>query len=345
MLAETVFRSEDVDAADRFDLWRDLMSDTHAPMDLTTEHAVDFTAHVRCIQLGPVSVWPATFRPVTWRRTPQRIRQSDPETYHISLVLQGTAGVSWGEQQRSLGPYDLHNNQSSRPYDIWSEGCGPGRLLRTVGVEVPKDVLPLPRGRAERVVGLPMSGREGVGALLTQFLVRLAADAGTYQPGDAPRLGMVLTDLFATVWAHALEAERSLQPETRRRTLLLRMKAFIQQHLHDPALTPRTVADAHHISLSHLHRTFQEEGITVAALIRTRRLERICQDLANPDLMTLPIHAVAARWGFPRPAEFSRAFRAAHGISPRDYRHQALKASGPRGRGATGAPTAPPRAE
>lgn len=335
MLAETVYRSEDVDAADRFDLWRELMSDTHAPMDLTSEHAVDFTAHVRCIQLGPVSVWPATFRPVTWRRTPKLIRQSDPETYHISLVLQGTAEVSWGERRRSLAQYDLHNNESSHPYDIWSQGSGPESLLRTVGVEVPKGLLPLPRAQAERAVGLPMSGREGIGALLTQFLVRLAADTDTYRPGDAPRLGMVLTDLFAALWAHTLEADRSLQPESRRRSLLLRMKAFVQQNLHDPALTPRTVADAHHISLSHLHRTFQEEGITVAAWIRTQRLERICRDLANADLIAVPIHAVAARWGFLRPAEFSRAFRAAHGISPRDYRHQALRVGGLMSRGET----------
>nr|WP_308290453.1 helix-turn-helix domain-containing protein [Streptomyces meridianus] len=281
---------------------------------------------MRCIQLGPVAVWPATFRPVTWRRTPKLIRQSDPETYHISLVLQGTGVVSWGGHQRSLGPYDLHNNHSSRPYDIWSDGSGPERLLRTIGVEVPKSVLPLPRGRAERVVGLPMSGREGIGALLTQFLLRLAADAGTYQPGDAPRLGTVLTDLFAAVWAQTLEAEGCLQPESRHRTLLLRMKAFVQQNLHDPALSPSTVAAAHHISLSYLHRIFHEDGVTVAAWIRTRRLERICHDLANVDLLAVPIHAVAARWGFPRPAEFSRAFRAAYGIAPRDYRHQVLRA-------------------
>lgn len=326
MLAETVYRSEDVQASDRFDLWRELMSDTHAPMDLTSEQAVDFTAQVRCIQLGPVSVWPATFGPLIWRRTPKLIRQSDPENYHLSLVLQGTHGCSWGEHQRSYVAYDLHNNESSRPYEIWSQGTGPAFLSRSIGVEVPKDVLPLPRGRAECAVGLPMSGREGIGALLAQFLVRLAAEADTYQPGDAPRLGMVLTDLFAAVWAHTLEAEGSLQPESRRRTLLLGMKTFIQQNLHDPALSPRTVADAHHISLSHLHRTFQEDGITVAAWIRSRRLERICRDLANADLIAVPIHAVAARWGFPRPAEFSRAFRAAHGISPRDFRHQALRA-------------------
>jgi AraC-like DNA-binding protein len=100
----------------------------------------------------------------------------------------------------------------------------------------------------------------------------------------------------------------------------MRIRAFIEQHLADPELTPAAVAAAHHISLSYLHRLFQREEVTVAAWIRRQRLERACQDLADPALRSTPVYAIGRRWGFPRAADFTRAFRAAYGVPPSDYR-------------------------
>jgi hypothetical protein len=53
MLIETEFRSEDVPAADRFACWRKRMGRTHAPMDMS-DHAADFWAHQRLLELGGV---------------------------------------------------------------------------------------------------------------------------------------------------------------------------------------------------------------------------------------------------------------------------------------------------
>ncbi|MFD4701025.1 helix-turn-helix transcriptional regulator [Streptomyces niveus] len=64
-----------------------------------------------------------------------------------------------------------------------------------------------------------------------------------------------------------------------------------------------------------------ENGTSPAAWIRHRRLERCRLDLANPRLNARPIQAIAERWGFTNPTHFSRLFRAAYGIPPRDYRH------------------------
>ena len=33
---------------------------------------------------------------------------------------------------------------------------------------------------------------------------------------------------------------------------------------------------------------------------------------------------VGTRWNFPRPADFTRAFRTAYGVSPKEYRLRAL---------------------
>jgi AraC-like DNA-binding protein len=127
-------------------------------------------------------------------------------------------------------------------------------------------------------------------------------------------------------FAQVLDAEAALPQETHQRVTAQRIQAFIRQNLHDPELTPPAIAAAHHISRSYLYRIFQQQsqGETVGAWIRGRRLENARRDLADSSLRTTPIHAVAARWGFPRASEFTRAFRTAYGISPKEYRLQAL---------------------
>ncbi|MFJ4921808.1 helix-turn-helix domain-containing protein [Streptomyces sp. NPDC088725] len=319
MLVETVFRSEDVPAADRFECWRELMSRAYAPMELRSDHAADFRVHQRLIGLGAVSVWPGEFLPLVFRRTPKLIRQSDPEVYQLTLVLKGSGTLILGRDEVTCDAYEFHTNESSRPSETWTGQ----EQLRIVGVEFPKEQLPMPRGRADQAIGRRMSAKEGVGALLAQFLIQLTSDTAQYAPEDGPRLGMVVTDLVAALFAHSLGSDTSLAPDTRRRTLTLRIQAFIQRHLHDPDLTPRSIAAAHHISLSYLHRLFLDEDATVAFWIRRQRLERARHDLTNPAFRTAPIHSIATRWGFTHHADFSRAFRTAYGLPPRDYRHQA----------------------
>ncbi|MGW5265624.1 helix-turn-helix domain-containing protein [Microbispora sp. NPDC004025] len=94
-------------------------------------------------------------------------------------------------------------------------------------------------------------------------------------------------------------------------------------------LTPETIAAAHQISVRHLYTLFAEQGLTVAAWIRRCRLEQCHRDLADPRRRSLPIQSVAARWGFTDAATFSRAFRAAYGMSPRDHRDLAAAGRAP----------------
>ncbi|WP_455712238.1 AraC-like ligand-binding domain-containing protein [Streptomyces caniferus] len=320
MLDETVFRSDDVPAPDRFDYWVELLGRSHAPMELRSSYADDFRASQRVLDLGGVTVWSLAFQPLVFRRTPKLIRQSDPETYHLSLVVRGTGAGVWRHRETQYRPDDLLINSSSLPNDVHSIGAP----VSTVALEIPKALVPLPRDAARRIIGVPVSAREGMGALLARFLIQLTEDTAAYQPTDGPRLGTVLTDLAAALFAHLLEAGACLPPETRRRTLTLRIQAFIREHLHDPHLTPTAIAAAHHISTSYLHRLFRDEDATVAEWIRRRRLEAARRDLTDPALHATPIQAIAARWGFPRATDFSRAYRAVYGTTPKDHRHQAL---------------------
>jgi AraC-like DNA-binding protein len=105
-----------------------------------------------------------------------------------------------------------------------------------------------------------------------------------------------------------------------RRALLIRIRAWIEEHLDHPELSPADVAAAHHISLRYLHKLFSVQQSTVAGWIRHRRLERCRRALLDPAQATRPVSAIAARWGILNAAHFSRVFRDAYGLAPAEYR-------------------------
>ncbi|MFK4186911.1 helix-turn-helix domain-containing protein [Streptomyces sparsogenes] len=324
-MIETVFRTSGLSRGDRFDCWHEQMVKLHAPMHITSDYADDFCAEMRIFQLDSVCVWPGTVQPTRYQRTPRLIRQGDPEAYHLTLMLHGEKTLVQGNQQDTCGPLDIQILDTSRPYDALA--CLPGREpLKVIGIEVPKNVVPMPLDHVDQLVTHPLSGREGFGALLAGFVTQLVSDADSYRSSDGPLLQGILIDLVSALLAGELEAESHLAPETRTRTLALQVQSFIRKHLGDPDLTPAAIASAHHISVSHLHRVFKVhgQGATVAGWIRRHRLEQARRDLNDPAQRALPVHEIGARWGFSHHAAFTRAFRAAYGIPPRDYRHQEL---------------------
>lgn len=343
MLEGTLFRSDEVPAEDRFERWRDLVRHTHAPIDLRSAHHRDFRAVQRLIPLGPVTIWPTVFQPVTFHRTPRLIRQSDPEGIHLSLPFTGPLFVTHGanggdgravapgggrgagrreEYEVEYRPYSLSLVDSSRPVLVRSQAAS----HEGVGLEIPKSQLPFPRDVVDGLIrsipsGPPLSGREGYGRLLTQLLSQLAKDSGEYGPADAPRLGLLIVSLVSSLFARTLEAEDALPPETAHRALLLRIREYIGHRLADRDLGPTTIAARHHLSVRSLQVLFQREGETVTGHIRARRLAGARAELADATLRRpRAVHEIAARWGFSTHADFSRAFRRAYGMSPTEYR-------------------------
>ncbi|MFE2012588.1 AraC family transcriptional regulator [Streptomyces sp. NPDC059491] len=318
MLPERTFHSGELPPRDRFDCFAALMAETHAPMEMESEYATEFQVKQRVISLGEASVYPAECQPLVFRRTAKLIRRSDPEAYHLSLIQRGEGHVSIGRETRTHGVYDLHTSDTSRVWEIRT-GREP---LRFIGVEIPKALLPLSTREADRVIGRSLSAREGTGALLGQFLTRVVEDSRSYRPSEAPRLRTVLADLVAAVFAGALDAERSLPYETHCRTLTLRIRTFIRENADDSRLDVPSIAAAHHISVSYLHRLFQQEGegTTVGRVLLGQRLEHARRDLSDPVHREMPVHAIAARRGFSHPAAFSRAFRDAYATTPTAYR-------------------------
>lgn len=317
-MLQKVFDTRDLPVAERLDAWREAVAQSMTPNAVSVDRAEEFRASLRLGDMSDSQVAALTYSSLQSRRTARMIRRSGPELYALGLNLRGHHRIHQAGRDTVLGAGDLVMYATSQPMESWVHASA-GTAATTL-VLIPREVVPFPCDKMNRLAATRLPGREGIGALLAQFLLHLREDTGTYRPADGPRLGRVLVDLFNAFMAHHLEAEASVPADSRERTLMLAVRAFIQRHLADPELSPASVAAAHNISTRTLHRLFESEETTVARLIRAQRLEQCRRELADPANSGRPVYAIAARWGLTDAATFSHAFRAAYGSTPTEYR-------------------------
>ncbi|MFD7640556.1 helix-turn-helix domain-containing protein [Kitasatospora sp. NPDC059795] len=314
---------------ERFEVWRDLIGLTR-DCDATSPDLDRFEAVLRRSELGPVTFLGTSFPSARFRRSDARVRRSDPGVFHLTFVQGGALALTRdGEQTQLFRPGDITLLDSSRPYELRALGArdaADGRpRVEAVGIDFPTALLPVPPHRLRRLLGRGFRATEGPAAVLADFLLSIDRQAPVLGPAVADRLGPIAVDLVAAWLADELADDSGLPESARQRSLVEQVRAFVRRHLHDPELSPATVAAAHHISVGYLHRLFalHTDGDTVAAWIRRLRLEKAHRDLADPALRAVPIGTIAARCGIPRPDDFSRAFRTAYGLAPRDHRRHA----------------------
>ncbi|MEU8330709.1 helix-turn-helix domain-containing protein [Micromonospora sp. NPDC048839] len=321
MLARDTIDTTVLPPGERFGMWLDLVARTSAPLRIRSAHSGDFAARADFIALGPIELVQYEYPSLDATRTRKLVQRSDPELYILALTTGGVGASSQDGRRSEILAGEFTFYDASRPHDVRHHATEPERDQATsIITMIPHAALPLPPQRMAALYGGRMSGSEGIGALLAQFLLQVTGRPEQYHAADASRLGAVGLDLATTMLGRHLVAEDAVPTEVRRRAMLTQVQSYIHRHLGDVTLGPQVVADAHHISVRSLHRLFEAEDTTVASYIRDLRLSRCRRDLTDPALRGLPVQAVAARWGFPDKAHFSRAFRAAYGTTPQEHR-------------------------
>lgn len=317
---------------DRFGVWHDVISTGTAPSLFSSPHAANFVGFARVIDLGVSRI--ALFRyPELVMRRPQRmIRRGDPELYELALPLTGSSGLVQGRRQSAVRPHEFTFLTTSRPYECQhltrhaktqagTAGTAPP-TADSIAILLPHSAVPLPQAKVSRLLAGTMPSDEGMASLLAQFLMQVVQHPERFRSSDAAQLGSMALDLVSATLAQHLDLEQSLPTEVRQQALRVQIDAFITDNLGDPELNARTIAAAHHVSLRTVYRLWEGEDMSIAELIRYRRLERCRRDLTNPLLADRPIHAVATRWGFTDRATFARLFRATYGLSPQACRRR-----------------------
>jgi AraC-like DNA-binding protein len=202
---------------------------------------------------------------------------------------------------------------NARPYELWFEGGFEQRVFI-----VPQALVQGAIGDMDAVVAIPLLRTHPGNRLLGAFAEALSevpclpdAQAAQLREGMLQTLSAVLDGAGRGDWPGLRQL---------RRYHLARIHAFIRERLGDPRLGMDLISAALQLSPPHIHRLFEGQERTLSATIWRLRLEAARQDLARSDLRHIGVGEIAYRWGFVDPAHFSRRFRQAFGISPRESR-------------------------
>jgi len=267
----------------------------------------------RDLQLTQISASPHSIE-----RRPGVQRDSSSEYYKISLQLSGSVTMLQGNRETRLDPGMMTLYDTSRPYDLVAN-----HEFSFLVAMFPKSALALPAGVAGELAALPLPLSYGVGALLETYLTSLNDDLKLLSLPVAHRLESTFFALLTLLLSETLDVSAT-DEMAQRRTTLLRILGFIEEHLADPELDPRRIATLHFISVRHLHSLFRLTGVGVAQWIKHRRLEAARRDLGDPLRGQESIRLTAERRGFEDNSYFSRVFKDAYGVTPGEWQRSQL---------------------
>lgn len=306
----------DLDATDDQSIlrWRAEMEREFPPLTITPHDPRTFRAQYRSAGTEELQISDIQASAHMVERNPGLVSAKNFEYYKISLQVSGSGEMTQGNRQLLLQPGTITVYDTAQPYDLRFD-----EDYRFIVAMFPKHALDIPAGLANELVAYPLDSSTGPGSMLSTYLMGLVENLDYLAGPTGERLARTGLDLLTTLLATELD---SSLPATRpeRRSLLVEICYFINEHLAEPQLSPEYIASAHFISTRQLYNVFQETGVSVAQWIKQRRLTECRRDLADPLLANLSVAQIATRWSFDEAAYFSRIFKENFGLPPSEWR-------------------------
>jgi AraC-like DNA-binding protein len=309
-----------VPAAESLEFWHDAVMAQLVGMDIQTGGRT-YDAAMRSCSVGDLQITTVDCDPGEVHRAPRFISQGDGGHIFVGLQSTGVAQVEQDGRTAELRAGDIAFFETLRPYRTRF----PDRFQLKI-FSVPRHLLAQEESALRRLTARALRPRNGLAALVSPFLERLADTVDSCDAPVAERLARGAVELLAAAAANQLGQESKELPGANE-VMLLRVQQFVRWNLSDAGLTPAVIAKAHGISVRYLHRLFEGEGRTLCEWIREERVEECRRALAAAPADSVNVARIARRWGFTSGAQLSRAFRGSHGMSPTDWlaRHHARR--------------------
>lgn len=299
--------------AQQYEAWQDLGMPylEMKPRAATPPESFEATGTAR--RFGPLLLYRVRLDGLDQHRSAAQIRRDGLDHWVVAICR---SGYHHHHQQGGEGfvmtpgtPYLL---SLAQPFQARRDGG----TVEWLSLFVPRDATPHLNAALEAAQGRPIDG--ALGRILADHVMALDEHLDAVPEADAPRLAMATLGLLAAALTEReAEADRPQLDQCR----LMRVKALIRQHLGSATLSPGRLAAMAGMSRSQLYRVFEPLG-GVAGFIQRERLCFAYGLLAQP--APAPIGRIAEQAGFFEPSSFSRAFRHAFGVTPRDVRAAAL---------------------
>jgi AraC-like DNA-binding protein len=299
-------------SAREFELLRSGMSPLFAMDAASAQARSSFGAKMTSYQFADIAIAASQVSAARHERTEQTIARGSVD--NISLVIYSKGGTRLDVEGRSseVHPGDVCILDMTRPSALRGPEC------KNLALLLPRTSVEPHLADPNRLHGLLLKDSHPLNTMLVSHVRTLFAQAPALRVSDvraATQGAIALIAAFAGASANGREtihnAAAAASVQAARRT--------IEANLHDRDLGPDFICTQLGMSRAKLYRLFESAG-GVGHYILQRRMTRAYRDIVNPACAHERIGTIAARCGFSNASVFSRAFRQAHGVSPKELR-------------------------
>ena len=302
-----------IDRAARSRHWHDTIARAYFPLDLAFRRPEAFDGEITNWSLGQVSLSRLTSDALIYRRLPRHFREPGPEEFLVTLPARAEVRFAQGGKEVRANPGAFFIERSHEPYefshaeaaDLWVMKLSSAMLAGRVRAP-------------DRFCSLEFDATNGASGLFCDMLSLIPGRYDTMTEETRATVGRQLVDLLAL----AVQTDDRVLTSgvtSVRAAHLARIEGFVRRNLHRADLGPDDVAAGCGISVRYLHQLLRDTNMTLGQWMRDTRLAAAQEDLRNP-ADGRPIGEIAWARGFPDQAQFSRAFRARFGMSPKEAR-------------------------
>jgi AraC-like DNA-binding protein len=315
-LVTVVFNARQIPEADRLEVVRETVAKSWAPVEM--EFAADLgpmAAHFVLTELGDLALCSSVSTAVKLHRTDALARDDFVPSVFVALQMAGSSVVVQRDREVVLRPGELVVYDSTVPF-VLSDTAG----MRQHKFRIPMDRLGLPVDVVRQICAATLCPGHPIAELAASYFYRVASRPASFERVSGEVVSEPSIELLRAVITTHLDAVE-LGKDSLHATLFVRIMEYVRIHLRDPDLGANKIAAEHHISVRHLYKVLAANDVSLGDWIRTHRLAECRKEIGTAGSVT-PLAVVARRWGFTDASSFARMFRAAYGMSPREWRAQ-----------------------
>lgn len=314
--------TDDIAPRERFEHWREVRAKGvfGVTAELDPDHDGEFQGSLTIRPFGAAALVELHATPYRVSRTKADIARAPSDSLCIYQQLDGRGWFEAGRGGEFTTPRGtLATSHSDLPYST-APMTRAGYHLRVFKIPNAAELAK----RAHELVASPLDERVPVTALIQSCFSDLVAKADGID-GEQPEILVQSLGQLVLIARGVAEARSESSRAALRVGRLSAARYIIERDSDHPGLSPASVAGQLGISVRHLHALFEPTGRSFSQSVTAVRLAEAGRCLGR--YPARPVADIAFSCGFDSLATFHRAFRAAYGMTPSDYR-RSLNAGG-----------------
>ena len=306
------------DARQSFLAWQERMSPVYDIRPSSKQAEDTFDASLSRYTVGNLSFFDFRTGPNLAVRSLGRVSTESIRDISFSVFLEGPPGQFLGGQRRLDAPHipqvpSILALDMDQPCTIRSFH---GRILL---IFVPRTLVERSFPDAASLHGRRIHATTPLTRILIEHLVALKLQIVGLSKEEAHQSFLTAVELLVAAFSRQAGLSGNGRAAVRA-AVYGQVRRHVEANLHDPDLSPETVLATLHLSRASVYRLFEHEG-GLAAYIRSRRLRMAADELVR--FPHMEVQDIAFGLGFNDASSFTRAFRRAFDIAPRELHEYA----------------------